>query len=159
MHLVNRSQGSLSKSSRTRLLTAIVSERVDARLARLLVGPLLVLGLGSVVWWHWTELRGHGDLRPYVLLQYGSLSVVLLLLFLYPAHYTGTAYLVAALGTYALAKGLEEADGAIFALGGIVSGHSLKHVAAAAAVACVVRMLRVRSPVHRVGLTTDPQNR
>jgi hypothetical protein len=132
------------------LLTATVSERINPRLARRLVGPLLVLGLGSVVWWHWTELRGQGDLRAYVLLQYGSLSAVLLLLFLYPAHWTGTAHLLAALGMYALAKGLEEADAAIFGLGGIVSGHSLKHVAAAAAVACLVGMLRVR--VSRVGI-------
>jgi len=124
------------------LLTATVSERIDPRLARRLVGPLLVLGLGSVVWWHWTEMRGQGDLRAYALLQYGSLSAVLLLLLLYPARYAGTAYVLAALGMYALAKGLEEADAAIFELGGIVSGHSLKHVAAAAAVAYLVAMLR-----------------
>jgi hypothetical protein len=124
------------------LLTATVSERINPRLARRLVGPLLVLGLGSVVWWHWTEMRGQGDLRAYALLQYGSLSAVLLLLLLYPARYAGTAYVLAALGMYALAKGLEEADAAIFELGGIVSGHSLKHVAAAAAVAYLVATLR-----------------
>ena len=130
------------------LLTAVVSERVDARLARSLVGPLLLIGMGSVVWWHWTEMQGQGDLRAYALVQFGSLSAVLLLSLLYPARHMGTAYLVAALAVYALAKGFEEADRAVFALGGIVSGHSLKHVAAAFAVACLVGMLRVRSRVN-----------
>src|SRR5438105_10155701 len=51
------------------LLTAVVSERISPRLAQRIVGPLLATGLGSVVWWHWTELRGHGDLRAYVLLR------------------------------------------------------------------------------------------
>ena len=139
------------------LLTAVVSERISPHLAQRIVGPLLATGLGSVVWWHWTELRGHGDLRAYVLLQYGSLSAVLLLLFLYPPHYRGTAYLVAALGLYALAKGFEETDGAIFALGEIVSGHSLKHLAAAGAVACLVGMLRSRPPKGDLATTLERQ--
>jgi hypothetical protein len=40
---------------------------------------------------------------------------------------------------------LELGDSSIFAVGGIVSGHTLKHLTAAAGVACLIEMLRVRT--------------
>jgi hypothetical protein len=43
-------------------------------------------------------------------------------------------------------KGLEIADRQIFAIGEIVSGHTLKHLAAAGGVACLIGMLRARAP-------------
>ena len=127
------------------LLTAIAAERVSARAARVLLWPLVVLGCGSVLYWHWTELHGAGDLRLYLLVQFGSLIAVVSMLCLYGAPHPGTGYLVAGLSAYAGAKGLEAADRAIFGAGRIVSGHSLKHLAAAAGVACIVAMLRRRS--------------
>jgi hypothetical protein len=127
------------------LVAALLAERVSARLGRLALGPLLVLGVGSVAYWYWGELRGAGDLRPYLLVQFGSLLVVALLLLLYPARYRGTGYLVAGLGLYAGAKLLEAADAGVYALGQVVSGHTLKHLVAAAGVACVVAMLRARA--------------
>jgi hypothetical protein len=81
------------------LLTAVLAERVNVRVGQLLFGPLLLLGVASVVWWYWTELQGRGDLRLYVLVQYGSLVVILLLVQLYPAHHPGTGYLIGALST------------------------------------------------------------
>jgi hypothetical protein len=126
------------------LLTAIVAERVSVAAARRLLVPLLVLGAASVAYWHWTELQGAGDLRLYGLVQFGSLLVVVLLLVVYPARDAGSGYLYAGLALYALAKVLELADAQILALGGIVSGHTLKHLAAAAGVASVVAMLRAR---------------
>lgn len=127
------------------LLAALLAERVSLRVGRLLLGPLLLLGVGSVVYWHWSELHGVGDLRPYILVQFGSLVVVLLLLILYPARYPGAGYLFTGLGLYAGAKWLEVADARIFALGHIVSGHTLKHLAAAGGAACLVAMLRTRA--------------
>lgn len=126
------------------LLTAVLAERVSLRTARLVFIPLLLFGLASVVLWHWSELRGAGDLRLYGLAQFGSLALILLMLMLYPARNADGHYLVAGLGLYAAAKGLELADQQIFALGGIVSGHTLKHLAAAAGVWCIVAMIRFR---------------
>jgi hypothetical protein len=103
-----------------------------------------LLGASSVAYWYWSELQGQGDLRLYYLVQHGSLILILVLLFLYPARYRGTGYVVVALGAYAGAKWLEAADHRIFALGQIVSGHTLKHLAAAGAVACLVGMLQAR---------------
>ncbi len=129
------------------LLCAVVSERVSLALSRWLLVPLMAIGGASVAYWHWSELQGTGDLRPYALVQFGSLLVVVLLLVLYHARYTGSAYFFAGIGAYLAAKGFEAADQQIFALGQVVSGHSLKHVAAAAGIACIVVMLRKRSPL------------
>lgn len=130
------------------LLTAVVAERVSLRLARVLFVPLLVLGAFSVGYWAWSESQGTGDLRLYGLVQYGSLMAVILLLVRYRSPYPGGEYLVAGLAGYAAAKVLELADGWIFALGHVVSGHTLKHLAAAAGVACMVTMLRARQQEH-----------
>jgi hypothetical protein len=126
------------------LLAAIVAERVSAPLARRLLVPLLVLGCGSVLYWHWTELQGAGDLRLYLLVQFGSLLAVVVLLALYPAPYRRAGWLAAGLVAYAAAKGFESADRAIFGVLHVVSGHTLKHLSAAAGVACVGVALRRR---------------
>jgi hypothetical protein len=127
------------------LLTAILGECVSLRLARWLFAPLLMLGALSVVYWYWSEIQHAGDLRLYLLVQFGSLLLVTLMLALYPARYSGTGYFVASLGAYAAAKLFELADSEIFALGHIVSGHTLKHLTAAAGAACLVGMLRTRA--------------
>jgi presenilin-like A22 family membrane protease len=50
-------------------------------------------------------------------------------------------------GFYVLAKVLELLDHQIFSLGHIVSGHSLKHVAAALSGYWILRMLQRRRPL------------
>src|SRR4051812_3491637 len=40
------------------------------------LAALVALALGSVAWWWWTEARGAGDLRPYLLLQGAPLVLV-----------------------------------------------------------------------------------
>jgi hypothetical protein len=132
------------------LLTALVADRLSLRLARRVFLPALLLGLGSVVYWRLTESRGAGDLRPYALVQFGSLLAVVLLTTLRPPAATArgrsgdTLWLLAALGAYVVAKIFESVDHQIFALTGVVSGHTLKHLAAAAAVWCLVARLAAR---------------
>ncbi len=134
------------------LLTAILGERVSVRAARILFVPLLAAGAFSVAWWGWTEARGAGDLRPYGLVQFGSLVVVILMLGLYRTPYAGTSYLVAALATYGAAKLFEAFDASIFSVGLIVSGHTLKHVVAAVGLGIVGLMLRDRGARARVSM-------
>lgn len=126
------------------LLTAMLAERVSVGVARWLFVPLLALGTASVGYWQWSELQGAGDLRPYGLVQFGSLLVVVLLLVLYPPRYAGSGYLFTGLALYGAAKGFELADARIFAIGQIVSGHTIKHLVAAMGVMCLVVMLRAR---------------
>jgi hypothetical protein len=51
---------------------------------------------------------------------------------------------VAVLGAYGVAKVLELFDDAIFRIGHVVSGHTLKHLAAAMGVGCIALMLGQR---------------
>jgi hypothetical protein len=126
------------------LLTALLAERISLSIARWLFVPLLLVGAAGVGYWYWSELQNAGDLRLYVLVQFGSLLWIALLLVLYPARYPGTVYLVAGLAAYGIGKVFEMSDQQIFGVGQIVSGHTLKHLVAATGVACVVVMLRRR---------------
>jgi len=129
------------------LLSVVLAERVSLAVARKLFGVLVLVGLASVFYWDWTESLGRGDLRPYGLVQFGSLAVVLLTVLLYPAREPGTAWLWGAIGCYALAKVLEATDVQIFSIGEVVSGHTLKHLAAGAGSACLLAMFLVRQPL------------
>ncbi len=133
----------------TAFLAAIIAERISVRAGLTLLGPLLIAGGASVFYWHLTEQRGAGDLRPYVLVQFYPLLAILLMMYLYPPRYTRSLDIAGALGFYALAKVLEVLDVQIFQLGGIVSGHTLKHLAAALAPFWILRMLERREPVAR----------
>lgn len=114
------------------LLAAVIAERVDLAWGRRLLAPLLAVGVGSVLYWDWTEAHGRGDLRPYGLVQFLSLALVLYVLAAFRGRYGDGRMFWAGLGWYALAKLCERFDAEIFAATGeVVSGHSLKHVAAA----------------------------
>jgi len=126
------------------LLTAVIADRVSVRAARALFVPLLISSAATVAYWHWTELAGRGDLRPYVLVQFGSLAAIVVMLLLYPSRRRDTPYLVAGLGAYGVAKVLELFDDAIFRIGHVVSGHTLKHLVAALGIGCIVLMFRQR---------------
>ncbi len=91
---------------------------------------LTASGVGSVLQWAWSERQGHGDLRWYGLFQglTAILSVALLLMF--PARAEGTRALVIALLANFAAKVFEALDKVIYRLGHLVSGHTLKHLAA-----------------------------
>lgn len=129
------------------LLAAMIGERISVKAGLRSIVPLLVLGVGSVVYWRVTQAAGHGDLRPYALVQFGSMLAILLLIALFPPRYTRGADLLASFGIYGLAKIFEAADRRIFALGGIVSGHTLKHLAAALSAYWIVRMVSAREQI------------
>jgi hypothetical protein len=104
--------------------------------------------------WYWTELNGAGDLRFYAAVQAYSVLAILLALFMQP-RYTRSWDFGLVLGFYILAKFFELFDVPIFSTLGGVSGHTLKHVAAAAAAFCILRMLRKQSPVGSMGRAID----
>ena len=130
------------------LVAAILAERISVPAGLWLLAPLIVLGVASVLYWEFTQQQGRGDLRPYAFAQFGSLLILLLPIFLFPARYTRTYDLGISLALYALAKLLEAVDRPIFAVFKIVSGHTLKHLAAALAAYWIVRMLRLRHAIQ-----------
>jgi len=125
--------------------SAIVSERVSPRAGLRLLPLLVAAGLGSAVYWGWSEARGMGDLRPYLLMQLVPMLFIPLLLRLYPPRYSGDRAILAVVGLYLLALLFDLGDRPVFALtGGRISGHTIKHVIAAMAVAVVALHLRRR---------------
>ncbi len=128
------------------LVAAMIAERLSVRLGVLLLPVLIAVGAGSVLQWYWSEQRGMGDLRFYAAVQVYAV-VVLLVALLLPARYTRTTDLAVVAGFYVLAKVLESSDRTIFSLGRVVSGHTLKHLAAAGAGYWILRMLEKRRPV------------
>jgi hypothetical protein len=128
------------------MVAAVIMERISLRLGLWLLPILLSVGLGSVLQWNWSEMRGAGDLRFYAAVQAYSALVILLAL-LFPARYTRSRDLGFVVAFYALAKALEYFDKPIFAALRVVSGHTLKHLAAAAAGYCILRMVQKRQAV------------
>ena len=114
------------------LLTATVAELVDRRLGLWLLFPLVAVGGASVFYWHSSESRGHGDLRWYGLIQFYPMVLIPMLLWLYwsPAHKPVIRSLVWVVVWYVVAKLMEALDRQVYDLIGI-SGHTLKHLAAA----------------------------
>jgi hypothetical protein len=129
------------------LLAATIGERINVKVGLRSLPLLLILGIASVWYWNFTQDRGQGDLRPYALVQFGSLAILLLLVALFPPRYTRGSDLIVSLGIYVVSKFFEAFDRAVFGAGKIVSGHSLKHVMAAISAYWIYRMLKLRSPV------------
>jgi len=131
------------------LVAATISERVNPKLGRQSLWPLLLLGVATVVYWSATERLGHGNVIPYAAYQGWSIGIIVLLLLAYPARlYSHGGLLGWAAAWYGLAKVFETFDLQIYRmLGGTLSGHTIKHVLASFAVFAIVRQLRVR---HRI---------
>ena len=126
-------------------LAAILCERVSLTAGLRLLPLLIVAGLGSVAYWGFSEAQGRGDLRPYGLMQFLSVLLIPLLLTLYPPRYSGDRDILMVTGLYALALLCDLSDRPIFTLtGGLVSGHTAKHLLAGLAAYWVVRRLKHR---------------
>jgi hypothetical protein len=126
------------------LFSIIIGEYFSPRLARAIVIPLLLLGAFSVEFWAYTEARGMGDLRAYVIFQFlPMLLVPFILLLRQPAIGDGRYFWIMLL-FYALSKIVEFLDTSIYAAGGLISGHSLKHFFAALAAATLLYALSER---------------
>lgn len=112
-----------------------IGDRVSPAAGRALFLPLAVAGVVSVVWWDVTD-----DLRPYALVQFLPLALIPLMLALFPGR-RPTRALWIGVALYAGSKVFEVGDGVIFAAGGLVSGHTVKHLLAAVAAGFIVRWL------------------
>ena len=126
------------------LIAAQLAERFDSRLGLLLLAPLLAVGMGSVGYWIATERGGAGNVVPYVALQAYAVGALLVLAARHPSRYSRGNDLYWIFGAYLAAKVLEFFDREVLAFGHLVSGHALKHVAAAIAGVVVCRMLWLR---------------
>jgi len=121
-------------------LSALLSETVGVDVGAPLLPWFLAAGAGSVAYWHLTD-----DLTPYAAVQFGPLFLAPFLLVLFEPRYSHNAGYGLVLLLYAAAKATESGDAAIYrATGKVVSGHTLKHLLAAAATVVYWAQLRAR---------------
>ena len=137
-------------------LSLIVGENIDPDIGRRSLVPLLTVGSASVLYWWFTESRGHGDLRPYVLVQFLPVVLIPLMIILFRSRLTKVHFIWGLLAAYGLAKALEILDLPIYRKLG-VSGHTLKHIVAAFGMFLMVIALRARrgNPVSLTKSTTS----
>jgi Ceramidase len=133
------------------ILAIAIEDRLDAKAGAILLWPLIGVGVFSVLLWRWT-----GDLRLYGWVQFFPCVAVPVLFLLFPPRYSGTSYWLVAAVLYALAKLFEFYDRAIYSFGSILSGHTLKHIAAAAACFAILRYFQKRQPIRA---ETEQQSR
>jgi hypothetical protein len=131
----------------TALLAATLNERVNPKLGSRLLPVLITIGAGTVVHWHWSEQHGVGNLNFYIFVQFYSLLAVILLAFFFRSRYTRGADIYVVLTFYGFAKLAELGDQEIYNLGHLISGHTAKHLLAAAGVYCILHMLGKREPL------------
>lgn len=127
------------------LLSLLLGERVLRRQPAGLMWILIFVGAAAALYWSWTESQGRGDLRPYVLVQFLPVLLIPLMILLFPQRYLSNRLLLASFALYLLAKILEHFDAQILLATGFMSGHSIKHLAAAAAVLCIICAVPTRA--------------
>ena len=125
------------------ILAIAIEDRLDAKLGKILVWPLIAVGVISILLWRWT-----GDLRLYGWVQFFPCFALPVMFFLYSPKHSGTSYWLIAAVLYAVAKLFEFNDERIYSMGAILSGHTLKHLAAAAACFAILRYFQTRQPIH-----------
>ena len=122
------------------LLGLAVHTRVDVRAAWVVAAAVLLAGVAALQVWTAT-----GNLLPWAVLQGGGVLVLLGLACVAPLPGALPVRWGAVVVVYAVAKALEAGDAAVFAATQMwVSGHSLKHVVAAAAALPLMMALRPR---------------
>lgn len=125
------------------MFVALLSESVNEALARLLLVPALLVGIASVIYWHYSD-----DLRLYAWVQLVPLVTIPVVMLLFPSRYSHRPLLGLALACYIAAKLTEAYDREIFEFSDrCFAGHAVKHLLAAAGCLVILQMLRIRRPL------------
>jgi len=122
------------------LLLSQVGDRISVGAANALLVPAILVGAASAWYWHTTD-----NLVPYLAAQLYAAIATLVIALAFPSRYTRGASIYWAFAWFVLSKLLEYADEGIYRALRVVSGHTLKHLAAAAAGFVVCAMLARRT--------------
>ena len=128
------------------IFAIVVTEFISPRVGRRMLAPIVVLGVGSVLYWAYTEAIGRGDLRLYLLVQFYPMLAIPVTLMLFESRYSYSSALWVLWGLYGLAKIAEIGDARILEWTGFWSGHTVKHLIAAGASFVPLYSLHRRRP-------------
>jgi hypothetical protein len=122
------------------LLGLLIDERINPVLGKSIFPFLIISGFASCAYWYYRD-----DLRPYILVQFFPMIYIPILLLISSPVYSHTPYYIYACVLYTLAKVSEVGDKLVFRLTSkTISGHTLKHILSALAIAVILYMLKVR---------------
>ncbi len=126
------------------LVSIVIGEFISVNLSRVVLLPLLILGLFSVLYWHFTEASGVGDLRPYLFVQFFPIVAIPIVLLFFTSRYTHNSFYWWLIAAYFIAKLFEHFDQQVYDILVVLSGHSLKHISAAVGLYILIRGYRKR---------------
>ena len=127
------------------LLGIAVANRIRDKAGLSVAASAIVFGSLAVATW-----AANGNLLPWSAFQVSGMLLVVLLSWRKPAAEGWDVPLMAVVGWYTLAKVLELNDGIVFWVSGdLVSGHTLKHLAAAMAAFPIISVMHNGAEVSR----------
>ena len=143
----------------TALLAATIVERISPTLGIIALPVLVAMGMFSVFYWYWTENQGNGNLNFYILTQFYSILLIILLSVCYSSRYTHAKNIYQIIFLYAIAKALEMFDLQVYhVMGGLISGHTIKHLLVGFAVYQIVWMLQKRTLYQKINRPISDYN-
>jgi len=126
------------------LFSFVISEFISIRVGKVVLYPLLLLGIASVAYWFFGEMQGVGDLRAYILIQYLPMIILPIIIIFFNSQFSLVMGYWMLLLCYLVAKLFEHFDSEIFTLLGFISGHSLKHMLSALGIFILIRSFEKR---------------
>ena len=108
----------------------IIGEFIHQQNGKILLFPLIVLGITSVYYWHYTENISSGDLRFYFIVQFFPMFLIPLILILFKQKSQHHLFIWLVLLSYFFAKLFETYDFETYNYI-VISGHTIKHFFAA----------------------------
>ena len=123
----------------------VIADRASPKVGLAIGVALSLVGAGSV----WNIYYGNGATEYYLAVQFGSLIFAILTLLATPRNRMRTSLVFVGLIAYIVAKVLETNDAVVFDALKVISGHSLKHVAATLALWAIFRGAAVERAPER----------
>ena len=111
--------------------TLIIGDYICIATGKKILFPLILLGFISIIYWQMTKSKGQEDLRFYALIQFLPMVLIPVILILYKNQNQNIKTYWLILLVYFIAKACEASDEIIFTNIKLISGHTLKHFAAA----------------------------
>lgn len=136
----------------TALMSIVISEFIDFKKGKLLLIPLLLIGIISII--YWVKLD---DLRLYALVQYYPILAIPIILVLFKSEENSPKGFWLLLITYIIAKLFETFDFEIHKTLKLLSGHSLKHISASVGIYLLIYSYIRQNKTIEKQLPTKPK--
>ena len=110
------------------IFSIIITEFISIYLGKVMLWTLILCGISSVIYWHYSELLGKGDLRFYAIVQFLPMLVIPVILIFFQSTYSNISSYWCLLVAYIIAKLFEYFDSQVYDMLGFIGGHAIKHI-------------------------------